>query len=49
MTTLISNMGFPIFVALYFMVFMRKSLDTNTQVLNEVKIILEQQSKEVPK
>lgn len=31
MTQLIGNMGFPIFTAIYFMTYMKKTLDTCTQ------------------
>lgn len=40
-SSLISNMGFPIFTAIYFMVSMKKTLESNTQVMNDVKALIE--------
>jgi len=39
---LISTVGFPIFTSIYFMTSMKKVLDSNTQALVQVQMILAQ-------
>jgi len=34
---LIKSVGFPIFVAVYMMVIMKKSIDRNTEAINDLK------------
>jgi len=44
---LIKSVGFPIFVAVYMMVIMKKSIDRNTKAINDLKeCIIKLKSKE---
>ncbi|PED82317.1 hypothetical protein CON65_12600 [Bacillus pseudomycoides] len=49
MQTLISTVGFPIFACVYHMITMKKTLDTNTQVMIRLEKYLDDNSKEKEK
>jgi len=36
-TDLIKSVGFPIFVAVYMMIVMKRSIDRNTEAINDLK------------